>query len=240
MSLSTEDQKGIEQLVDKYKKDGRFDEVRRKHFASITADGKFSKLSAEAERLVDDILANRPAYFTKNQVREKLLDELNSRFRKQCESIVFQHTGTDESIMTLLADIRPRVESFLGLSGDEALDEVQHMEENHQVCDMDIESESEQGVSSVDNGQQQHALSDIQLPPPTKLPPCNYAQASPTSSITSEPIWNPNLSISSTSGQFHLNAHLRCERNFALNPVVYSPSRPPRIAPSSGTPSQRF
>ncbi|VDM48944.1 unnamed protein product [Toxocara canis] len=168
-------------------------------------EGKFSKLSAEAERLVDDILANRPAYFTKNQVREKLLDELNSRFRKQCESIVFQHTGTDESIMTLLADIRPRVESFLGLSGDEALDEVQHMEENHQVCDMDIESESEQGVSSVDNGQQQHALSDIQLPPPTKLPPCNYAQASPTSSITSEPIWNPNLSISSTSGQFHLN-----------------------------------
>lgn len=48
------------------------------------------RLSKEAERLVDDILANRPAYFSKNQIREKLLAELSSRFRKQCEAIVFQ------------------------------------------------------------------------------------------------------------------------------------------------------
>uniref|UniRef100_A0A0M3HSQ8 L27 domain-containing protein n=1 Tax=Ascaris lumbricoides TaxID=6252 RepID=A0A0M3HSQ8_ASCLU len=188
-SLSKEDQKNVEQLVDKYKKDGRFDE------------DNFVRLSKEAERLVDDILANRPAYFSKNQIREKLLAELSSRFRKQCEAIVFQHIGTDESIVTLLGDIRPRVESFLGIFGEEALDDAQQMEENHQVCDMEIESESEQGL--VEGGQQLQTLSEIRLPPSVRSPQFDCVRTSPTSSLAVVPTCIPN--VPRRSGQNHLN-----------------------------------
>ncbi|VDK55291.1 unnamed protein product [Anisakis simplex] len=202
MSLSSDNQKGVENLVDKYKKDGRFDEVRRKHLAEISADVEsFTKLCAEAERLVDDVLASRSMYLTKNEVREKLLRELNSRFRKRCEAIVFQRIGTDDSIMTLLSDIRPRVEAYLGMSGDEASDDVHHMEENHQVCDMEIDSDTEQGTSGIENiqqhhqndQQQMHTLAEIQLPPSTRLASCNsHPTRSPNTSSAHRPTWNLN------------------------------------------------
>uniref|UniRef100_A0A915BNN3 BOD1/SHG1 domain-containing protein n=1 Tax=Parascaris univalens TaxID=6257 RepID=A0A915BNN3_PARUN len=234
-SLSKDDQKNIEQLVDKYKKDGRFDEVRRRHFASITTDDNFMRLSKEAERLVDDILANRPAYFSKNQVREKLLAELSSRFRKQCEAIVFQHIGTDESIVTLLGDIRPRVESFLGLFGEEALDDAQQIEENHQVCDMEIESESEQGL--VESGQQLHTLSEIRLPPSVRSPQLDCLRTSPASSLGVLPMCIPNAP--GRSGQSHQSENIHEESSFILESNIHSTTNPPHLRKVSSVSSLR-
>lgn len=174
----------VSDIVNAYKKEGKFDERRKNAIAKIISSDLFSNAIAEIDETMKNIVSNAQPHMTKNNVREIMRGEMKKRLAKRLEQMVFEEIGTDEHIRDMLSEIERRVGELLGLTEPD-LDQknenlnvpstsaigkigrkqsnASSLDENHQVCDMEIETDSEPGQPAINPAHS--AVLDIELPP---------------------------------------------------------------------------
>ncbi|VDM95938.1 unnamed protein product [Thelazia callipaeda] len=161
------DQSEVRQLVDKFKSDGAFDKLRHKIFASIISSDRFKNVASRTEAIVDDLLKTVTPDFTKNKARALLRERLSSEHSSEYAVMISQGLEADETLHSLLEEIGHYVDSFVGIAEQEVVQnsQLQHCDANHEVCDMEIDSDSE--PNSRTNVTKEISVSEIALPPYT-------------------------------------------------------------------------
>uniref|UniRef100_A0A0R3S3M6 L27 domain-containing protein n=1 Tax=Elaeophora elaphi TaxID=1147741 RepID=A0A0R3S3M6_9BILA len=167
MLVTKVEQSEVRQLVDAFKSEGSFDKLRRKIFTTIAATDRYQKVALNAEGIVDDLLKTSALDLPKNIALDTLRKKLFALYSAQYGIMITEGLDAGETLCSLLEEIGHYVDSFLGLTKKELLESVQSQQpiEDHEVCDMEIDSDSEQGPQTSPT--KQISLSDIALPPTT-------------------------------------------------------------------------
>ncbi|KAM3726880.1 Biorientation of chromosomes in cell division protein 1-like [Dirofilaria immitis] len=197
MLVTKVEQSEVRQLVDAFKSEGSFDKLRRKIFTAIAATDRYRNVALNAEDIVDDLLKTSTPDLTKNKALDILRKKLFALHNTQYGVMITEGLDADETLCGLLEEIGHYVDSFLGLTKQELFENVQSQQpvEDHEVCDMEIDSDSEQSLQT--SSTKETPLSDIALPP-TTYPNSNL------SSTTSFPhtILTKMPSVSSTTSAY--------------------------------------
>uniref|UniRef100_A0A915PRZ4 BOD1/SHG1 domain-containing protein n=1 Tax=Setaria digitata TaxID=48799 RepID=A0A915PRZ4_9BILA len=173
------EQSEVQELVDAFKSEGSFDKLRRKIFSTIAATDRYRNVALNAEDTVDDLLKTATPDLTKNKALDILRKKLFALNSTQYGIMITEGLDADETLCSLLEEIGQYVDSFLGLTKTELLENVQSQQSNedHEVCDMEIDSDSEQNPQT--SSTKETPLSDIALPPTI----CPNADLSSTVSV---------------------------------------------------------
>uniref|UniRef100_A0A1I7V5B3 DEK_C domain-containing protein n=1 Tax=Loa loa TaxID=7209 RepID=A0A1I7V5B3_LOALO len=174
MLVTKVEQSEVRQLVDAFKSEGSFDKLRRKIFSTIAATDRYQKVVLNAEEIVDDLLKTSAPDLTKNKALDILRKKLFALHSTQYGIMITEGLDASETLCSLLEEIGHYVDSFLGLTKKELLESIQSQQpiEDHEVCDMEIDSDSEQ--SPQISATKETPLSDIALPP-TAYPNSNLS-----------------------------------------------------------------
>ncbi|CAG9534687.1 unnamed protein product [Cercopithifilaria johnstoni] len=196
MLVAKVDQNEVHQLVDAFKSEGSFDKLRRKIFATIAATDRYQKVALNAEDIVDDLLKRSAPDLTKNKALDILRKKLFALYSTQYGIMITEGLDAGETLCSLLEEIGHYVDSFLGLTKKELLENVQSQQpvEDHEVCDMEIDSDSEQSPQM--SSTKETPLSDIALPPTTCPNSNSFIMSSSPAALTKMP------SVSSTSNSY--------------------------------------
>uniref|UniRef100_A0AAF5PGA7 BOD1/SHG1 domain-containing protein n=1 Tax=Wuchereria bancrofti TaxID=6293 RepID=A0AAF5PGA7_WUCBA len=167
MLVTKVEQSEVRQVVDAFKSEGTFDKLRRKIFTSIAATDRYQRVALNAEEIVDDLLKTSASDLTKNNALDILRKKLFALHSTQYGIMITEGLDAGETLCSLLEEIGRYVDSFLGLTKKELLEDVQSRQpvEDHEVCDMEIDSDSEQSPQT--SSTKETPLSDIALPPTT-------------------------------------------------------------------------
>ncbi|KAK6109975.1 COMPASS (Complex proteins associated with Set1p) component shg1 family protein [Brugia pahangi] len=167
MLVTKVEQSEVRQVVDAFKSEGTFDKLRRKIFTSIAATDRYQRVALNAEEIVDDLLKTSASNLTKNNALDILRKKLFALNSTQYGIMITEGLDAGETLCSLLEEIGRYVDSFLGLTKKELLENVQSRQpvEDHEVCDMEIDSDSEQSPQT--GSTKETPLSDIALPPTT-------------------------------------------------------------------------
>ncbi|VDO45095.1 unnamed protein product [Onchocerca flexuosa] len=167
MLVTKVEQSEVRQLVDAFKSEGSFDKLRRKIFTTIAATDRYRNVALNAENIVDDLLKTSAPDLTKNKALDILRKKLFALHSVQYGVMITDGLDADETLCSLLEEIGHYVDSFLGLTKKELLENVHSQQpvEDHEICDMEIDSDSEQNPQT--GSTKETPLSDIALPPST-------------------------------------------------------------------------
>ncbi|VDK83547.1 unnamed protein product [Litomosoides sigmodontis] len=169
MLVTKVEQSEVRKLVDTFKFEGSFDKLRRQIVATIAATDRYQKVALDAQNIVDDLLKTSAPDLTKNKALEILRKKLFALFSAQYGIMITEGLDAGETLCSLLDEIGHYVDSFLGLTKKELLEDVhlQQPTEDHEVCDMEIDSDSEGNPQT--SSTKETPLSDIALPPTTYI-----------------------------------------------------------------------
>ncbi|KAL3981762.1 COMPASS (Complex proteins associated with Set1p) component shg1 family protein [Acanthocheilonema viteae] len=167
MLVTKVEQSEVRQLVDAFKSEGSFDKLRKKIFSTIAATDRYQKVALNAEEIVGDLLETSAPDLTKNKALDILRKKLLALYSAQYGIMITEGLDAGETLCSLLEEIGHYVDSFLGLTKKELLENVQAQQpaEDHEVCDMEIDSDSEQSPET--SSTKEIPLSDIALPSAT-------------------------------------------------------------------------
>uniref|UniRef100_A0A0N5AF88 DEK_C domain-containing protein n=1 Tax=Syphacia muris TaxID=451379 RepID=A0A0N5AF88_9BILA len=141
-----ETRKVVDELVDTFKREGKFDKLRKDMLAKVLANDGFALITEETNQIADNILNSLSSPESKDKVRATIREQLNINLQQKIETAVFKVMGTDENIQLILDEVGVPISRHLGLEDYLKQDNDTPKNENHQVCDMEIESDSGKGV----------------------------------------------------------------------------------------------